>query len=291
MHFMDVLQHDGAAEDRAGKMGLYGWLIGDWEMDATVFAGGVEHAGQGHIHFAWVLAGRAIQDVWILPGVFHGTTLRVYDPGLDAWHIVWSDPLRQYYCRQIGRADGKDIVQLGRNDAGEPTRWRFVDVTKNSFCWLGEKSPDGGKTWNLEARFFARRVHPPTRRPMLDHVSIGVRDLTESKRFYDAVLQALGCRLHYHDEAMLGYGANEPVLWLNRTDHPVPADPRSGLHFSLSAPSRESVDAFHSAAISHGGHDNGVPGLRPEYGVGYYAAFVIDPDGYRIEAHRQEQEE
>ncbi len=77
-----------------------------------------------------MLEGRAIQDVWILPGVFYGTTLRVYDPGLDAWHILWSDPLRQYYTRQIGRAHGADIVQEGTNDAGDAIRWSFTEITR-----------------------------------------------------------------------------------------------------------------------------------------------------------------
>ena len=108
---------------------------------------------QGTIHFGWVLEGRAIQDVWILPGFFHGTTLRIYDPNLDAWHILWSDPLRQYFTRQIGRARGNDIVQEGRNDAGEPTRWRFTDITPNSFRWIGERSLDDGATLAPAGRF------------------------------------------------------------------------------------------------------------------------------------------
>lgn len=155
MNFIETLQSPGPTSD---KMGLYGWLIGDWSFDATVYPGdGTAHPGQGEIHFAWVLDGRAIQDVWILPGFFHGTTLRIYDPGLDAWHVLWSDPLKQYYSRQIGRAQGRDIVQEGRNDTGEKTRWRFVDITPDSFCWLGEWSRDDGATWQLQSRFLARR--------------------------------------------------------------------------------------------------------------------------------------
>jgi hypothetical protein len=157
--FDTALYADGPAADRAGKLQLYGWLIGNWEMDATVHADdGTAHKGQGQIHFAWVLEGRAIQDVWILPGVFYGSTLRVYDPGLDAWHILWSDPVRQYYTRQLGRARGRDIVQEGRNDAGDQIRWSFTDITANSFRWLGERSLDAGATWQLQAEFFARRV-------------------------------------------------------------------------------------------------------------------------------------
>ncbi len=115
-------------------------------------------AQPGEIYFGWVLQGRAIQDVWILPGVFYGTTLRVYDPGLEAWHILWSDPLCQLYTRQIGRADGSDIVQIGKNDQGVMLRWRFVDTTPNSFRWLGERSYDDGKSWQLEAEFRAQRA-------------------------------------------------------------------------------------------------------------------------------------
>ena len=167
MSFFEALQSAGPAGDRADKMDLYGWLVGDWTMEGTVHAAdGSRHEVQGHIHAGWVLEGRAIQDVWILPGFFHGTTLRVYDPNLDAWHILWSDPLKQYFARQIGRAQGVDNVQQGRNEAGEAIRWRFTDITENSFCWLGERSLDDGATWQLQARFLARRTVVPAVKPM-----------------------------------------------------------------------------------------------------------------------------
>jgi hypothetical protein len=157
--FVTALHTDRPATDRADQMALYGRLIGSWRMDAVVHADdGTTHTGQGEIHFGWVLEGRAIQDVWILPGVFHGTTLRVYDPAIDAWHIIWSDPLRQYYARQIGRRHGSDIVQQGTNHAGEATRWSFSEITLASFRWRGERSTDGGATWQLQAEFFARRA-------------------------------------------------------------------------------------------------------------------------------------
>jgi hypothetical protein len=157
--FATALHNAGPAPDRADKLSLYGWLIGDWSMDAVVYRDdGTEHHGFGEIHFGWVLEGRAIQDVWILPGVFYGTTLRVYDPGLDAWHILWSDTLRQFYTRQIGRAHGKDIVQVGKNDSGEAVRWSFTEITPDSFCWTGERSRDDGQSWHLQAKFLARRL-------------------------------------------------------------------------------------------------------------------------------------
>ena len=157
--FISALHTDRPASDRIDKMGLYGWLIGDWQMDAVVYAdNGSAHRGRGEIHFGWVLEGRAIQDVWILPGVFYGTTLRIYDPAIDAWHILWSDPLKQLYRRQIGRARGKDIVQEGTDDAGAAVRWSFSEITPNSFRWRGERSPDGGTTWQLQAEFVVRRM-------------------------------------------------------------------------------------------------------------------------------------
>jgi hypothetical protein len=156
--FHDALHAAGPAADRADRMGLYGWLIGDWEMDARVHLNdGSIHTGRGEIHFGWVLEGRALQDVWILPGVFYGTTLRVYDPGLDAWQILWSDPVRQLYRRQLGRAHGRDIVQEGVDDAGLPTRWTFTEITPDAFLWLGEHAPDG-TTFHLQAEFRARRA-------------------------------------------------------------------------------------------------------------------------------------
>jgi catechol 2,3-dioxygenase-like lactoylglutathione lyase family enzyme len=120
---------------------------------------------------------------------------------------------------------------------------------------------------------------------MLSHVSIGVRDLAAARRFYDSVCAAIGAKCLAHGEGYAGYGTDTPVFWLNETAHPVAPDMRSGLHFCFDAPGREAVDAFHKAALKNGGKDNGKPGLRPDYGAGYYAAFAIDPDGYRIEAY------
>jgi catechol 2,3-dioxygenase-like lactoylglutathione lyase family enzyme len=120
---------------------------------------------------------------------------------------------------------------------------------------------------------------------MFDHISIGVSDLAKTKAFYDAVLAPIGYRCLRDTPEMLGYGRDEVGLWITPTEHPVPADMSSGLHFCFIAPSRESVDEFHAQALRTGGGDNGKPGLRPDYDATYYAAFVIDPDGYRLEAY------
>ena len=120
---------------------------------------------------------------------------------------------------------------------------------------------------------------------MFDHVSIGVSDLKRAGRFYDAVLKPLDVTRQVDGEGALGYGEASPGLWILPVKSPVKADMASGLHFCFQAKSRAAVDAFHAAALKAGGKDNGQPGVRKDYSPSYYAAFVIDPDGYRIEAY------
>ena len=120
---------------------------------------------------------------------------------------------------------------------------------------------------------------------MFDHVSIGVADIGRSKRFYDAALTPLGYSRLSDGETSLGYGDKAVALWLGASKKPVKPDLDSGLHFCFAAKDRGAVDAFHAAALEAGGKDNGKPGIRADYGPKYYAAFAIDPDGYRIEAY------
>jgi len=119
---------------------------------------------------------------------------------------------------------------------------------------------------------------------MIDHVSIAVRDLARATAFYKAVLGAIGFAKLDDRPATVGFGKRYPELWLNlRGGHsPVAAD--SGAHVCLRAPSTAAVDAFHAAALAAGGANDGAPGPRPHFGDGYYAAFIRDPDGNRIEA-------
>jgi catechol 2,3-dioxygenase-like lactoylglutathione lyase family enzyme len=120
---------------------------------------------------------------------------------------------------------------------------------------------------------------------MLDHISIGVRDIARTRRFYDAALKPLGYTCMSEGDTSLGYGRDAVALWIAVTPHPVPPDEGSGLHICFAAPTRESVDEFHAAALASGGRDNGKASLREDYGANYYAAFAIDPDGYRLEAY------
>jgi len=120
---------------------------------------------------------------------------------------------------------------------------------------------------------------------MIEHVSIGVRDLAKAKKFYDAAFAPLGYKCLTEGAGWLGYGSKAPEFWVLKVERPVPGDAASGLHFCVGAASRKVVDAFYQAALSSGGSDNGKPGVRVDYGENYYAAFVNDPEGYRIEAY------
>jgi catechol 2,3-dioxygenase-like lactoylglutathione lyase family enzyme len=119
---------------------------------------------------------------------------------------------------------------------------------------------------------------------MIDHVSVPVRDLAASAHFYEAVLGALGMTALERRPATVGFGKKYAEFWINlRTDAP-PAPADCGAHVALRARSTALVDAFHAAALAAGGTCDGAPGLRPQHGEGYYAAFVRDLDGNRVEA-------
>jgi hypothetical protein len=170
--FLNALGAVGPAADRAGKMDLYARFVGSWDLDVTQFsADGIPRQRKGEWHFGWVLEGRAIQDVWIVPprGEMragdaaanvnsYGTTLRVLDPRIDAWQVQWSDPVTQTYLHMIGRAQDDDIVQLGTRADGQLIRWSFSEITPDSFLWRGEISPDAGASWRVVTEFRARRV-------------------------------------------------------------------------------------------------------------------------------------
>jgi catechol 2,3-dioxygenase-like lactoylglutathione lyase family enzyme len=120
---------------------------------------------------------------------------------------------------------------------------------------------------------------PRTRTVVLDHIGVNVRDLRAARRFYEAALGAIGMKINMEVRSAFGLGSRtEKIFWLGR-------DPKAsgGGHYALRVEHREEVDAFHAAALSAGGDDNGPPGLRPHYGPSYYAAFVKDPEENNIE--------
>ncbi|MBR0900022.1 VOC family protein [Bradyrhizobium tropiciagri] len=119
---------------------------------------------------------------------------------------------------------------------------------------------------------------------MIDHVSVGVRDLERSARFYEPTLAALGLSRLVTRPATIGFGKAYPEFWINLRAAMASVPYESGTHICLRAKTTAEVDAFHAAALASGGTSDGAPGLRPHDRVRYYAAFVLDPDGNRIEA-------
>ena len=147
----------------------YGFLVGDWELDVLHYWGqDVAARGiKGEVHAGWVLEGRAMQDVWIMPRRadrtgpldkqmnMYGTTLRAWDAALQVWRITWSNPAGNHFEQQIGRKMGNDVVQLGTRADGTTSRWRFTEITGDSFHWLGEALQPDGQSWRLEGEFRA----------------------------------------------------------------------------------------------------------------------------------------
>jgi len=150
-----------SAEMSKAAAGVFDWLIGDWKVDVYDYqADGTKRVSTGEWRFSWVLNGRAIQDVWVAPPSRYGTTLRIYDPKIDAWRVNWFNPVTQDRSQLVGRRVGDTIVQQGTDDDGTFVRWTFQDITSDSFTWKGEFSNDGGRTWHLDAEFLAHRVTP-----------------------------------------------------------------------------------------------------------------------------------
>jgi catechol 2,3-dioxygenase-like lactoylglutathione lyase family enzyme len=119
---------------------------------------------------------------------------------------------------------------------------------------------------------------------MIDHISVGVSDLERSARFYELTLAPLGLSRLVTRPGTVGFGKSYPEFWINLRAGVTPVSPESGCHICLRAKSTGEVDAFHASALNAGGSDDGAPGLRPHDRVRYYAAFIRDPDGNRIEA-------
>ena len=119
---------------------------------------------------------------------------------------------------------------------------------------------------------------------MIDHISVGVRNLDRAADFYESTLAPLGLSRVVTRPATIGFGKAYPEFWINLRQGMASVPPESGTHICLRAKTAAEVDTFHSAALSAGGSSDGAPGLRPHDRVKYYAAFVRDPDGNRIEA-------
>lgn len=150
------------------KLDLFGQFVGDWVFDVTLLRpDGSRETGSGEWHFAWVLEGRAIQDVWIAKYQptrtgdaerGYGTTLRFYDPKTDAWRVTWISPLSDTIIFFTARKVADEIVMDAKNDAGGMFRWIFSEITPSSFHWRAVGSRDRGKTWLISQEFSVHRV-------------------------------------------------------------------------------------------------------------------------------------
>src|SRR5262245_56654063 len=170
--FVSSLVSCGRSSEIPESEDVYGWLVGSWELEVLHYKA-VNLSSQnvkGEVHFCWVLEGRAIQDVWIMPRItdrkpdldrtnnMYGITLRIWDSELSAWRIRWANPVSGHEERQTGRRVGSEIVQVGARLDGTPTRWRYTEITGNSFRWIGEALEPDGETWKIEGEFRARRL-------------------------------------------------------------------------------------------------------------------------------------
>lgn len=166
-----TLFSDGRSPEIAAADDVYGWLSGSWDLTVLRYRGvDVSRQGlTGEVHAHWVLDGRAVQDVWIMPrrnerrpdddrsmNMF-GTTLRSWDPVIRAWRIAWTNPVIGHREEQVGRWHGKDIVQEGARADGTKTRWTFTEITPDSFHWRGEALYPNQSAWVVEGEFLAKR--------------------------------------------------------------------------------------------------------------------------------------
>jgi hypothetical protein len=160
-----VLHAEGPGGPHPERLDLFGRFVGAWDLDwrGTGLDGAPARAA-GEVVFGWILAGTALQDVWRVPldpaagGMrsFHGTTVRFYDPAIDAWRSTWLDPRNGRVRRFIGRPDGDGILLEGQ-DQHPRERWRFQDLGPDRFRWTSETSTDGGRTWVRDEEMLARR--------------------------------------------------------------------------------------------------------------------------------------
>ena len=167
---IDVLATSGPFPEYADKLMLFGQLVGSWDLEARYFhPDGTQRAERrGEWHFGWVLEGRAIQDVIISPPLEerrvtgapaheYGSTLRFYDPKIDAWQVTFVAPVFGATVNLVARAAGDDIVLEGTGPDGELYRWVFSDINPESFRWRGYISSDNGESWFMDEEMHARR--------------------------------------------------------------------------------------------------------------------------------------
>ena len=148
------------------KLMLFGRFVGDWDIiDARYLqADGTWVKMKGEVHFGWILEGTAIQDVWMgcrddsKKMIMFGTTIRFYDPKIDAWRSTWLSPLKGLVQTFIGHEVDDEIVLEHKTAEGYPEKWIFSQITPRSFRWHSEETHDEGKTWLLTEEMQIQKV-------------------------------------------------------------------------------------------------------------------------------------
>jgi hypothetical protein len=156
---------DGPDPALQEKLMLFGQFVGDWTIEARhPQPDGTEIRNRGTLHMRWILAGRAVQDVWVdLQGdppreVPAGTTLRFYDPKIDAWQCIWLSPVQGVVRTFVARKVGDEIVLEGHTADGHPEHWVFSEITPEAFRWRAEISHKNTKEWQLIEEMRVRRA-------------------------------------------------------------------------------------------------------------------------------------
>lgn len=158
----DLLPANAPFPEYADKLMLFGQFVGAWDIDAVWYSRDKgSRSGKGEWHFGWILGGRGIQDVLFSVGAppdHFGTTLRCYDPTIDAWHVTWMQPYGGEFVHLIGRkVDDRIVLESIHPNSSTRLRWSFSEITPTSFLWRGEVSTDGGEAWFLEQEMRAAR--------------------------------------------------------------------------------------------------------------------------------------
>lgn len=149
----------------------FGRFVGSWNLDVIYYneGGEISRRTPGEWHFGWVLEGRAIQDVWIVPPRSqrprdgappgeYGMTLRLYDDSIGAWRSTWHGPVHKIVWPFIARQVGEEMVLERQTEDGAIERWIFSRIEPQSFYWRSVKSADGGASWHLQQEMFATRA-------------------------------------------------------------------------------------------------------------------------------------
>lgn len=167
---LEALTATGPHEAYRDKLMLFGQFVGNWEADFTVHnPDGSSQIEKAEWQWAWILEGRAIQDVWILPRRSdretsnfdrpdYGTAIRSYDPTIDAWRVVWVSPAHGELFTFTAQQVSDEIVLEGKGADGLPMRWIFSDITHDLYHWRRVHSYDGGKSWQVQKEMSVRRI-------------------------------------------------------------------------------------------------------------------------------------